>query len=86
MFRQNCFDFFIDSNEKNIILSNYHSNEDIENYIKSLSSNKINQNNLNIKSLNLKELNLNNNLLQIISNKKDNRFDKETLTLLTINT
>ena len=36
--------------------------------------------------INLEELNKDNNLIQIIPNKKDNRFDKETLTLLTINT
>ena len=87
MFRENCFDLVINSNDKNIILSNYQSNEDIENYTKSLSEfYKINQRNLNINSLNLEELNKDNNLLQIIPNKKDNRFDKETLTLLTINT
>lgn len=86
MFRQNCFDVLINSNDKNIILSNYQTNEDMEKYIKSLSEfYKINQSNLNIKSLNLEELNKDNNLLQIIPNKKDNRFDKETLTLLSIN-
>lgn len=86
MFRENCFDLVINSNDKNIILSNYQSNEDIENYTKSLSKfYKINQRNLNINSLNLEELNKDNNLIQIIPNKKDKRFDKETLTLLSIN-
>jgi len=86
MFRENCFDLVINSNDKNIILSNYQSNEDIENYTKSLSEfYKINQRNLNINSLNLEELNKDNNLLQIIPDKKDKRFDKETLTLLSIN-
>ena len=86
MFRQNCFDILINSNDKNIILSNYQTNEDMEKYIKSLSElYKINQSNFNIKSLNLEELKKENNLLQIIPNKKDNRFDKETLTLLSIN-
>ncbi|MCI9233798.1 MAG: recombinase family protein [Bacilli bacterium] len=86
MFRENCFDILINSSDKNIILSNYQSNEDMEKYIKSLSEfYKIGQSNLNIKSLNIEELNKDNNLLQIIPNKKDNRFDKETLTLLSIN-
>lgn len=86
MFRENCFDILINSNDKNIILSNYQLNEDMENYIKSLSEfYKISRSNLNIKSLNLEELKQDNNLLQIIPNKKDNRFDKETLTLLSIN-
>ena len=86
MFRENCFDLVINSNDINLILSNYQSNEDMEKYIKSLSEfYKINQSDLNIKSLNLKDLNKDNNLIQIIPNKKDNRFDKETLTLLSIN-
>ena len=86
MFRENCFDLVINSNDINLILSNYQSNEDMEKYIKSLSEfYKINQSNLNIKSFNLEELNQDNNLLQIIPNKKDKRFDKETLTLLSIN-
>ena len=86
MFRENCFDLVINSNDKNLILSNYQTNEDMEKYIKSLSEfYKINQSNLNIKSLNLEELNKDNNLIQIIPNKKDKRFDKETLTLLSIN-
>ena len=71
---------------KKIILSNYQSNEDMEKYIKALSEfYKIKQSNLNIKLLNLEELNKDNNLLQIIPNKKEDRFDKETLTLLSIN-
>ena len=87
MFRENCFDLVVNSNEKSIILSNYKSKEDIENYIKSLSEfYKINKSNINIKSFSLEELNKDNNLSQIIPNKKDNRFDKENLTLLSINT
>ena len=71
MFRENRFNILIKSNDKNIILSNYQSNEDMEKYIKSLSEfYKINQSNLNIKSLNLEELNKDDNLLQIIPNKK----------------
>lgn len=87
LFRENCFDLIVNSNDKNLILSNYQSKEDINSYIKSLSEfYKIKQSNLNIKSLNLEKLNLDNNLLHIIPNKKDNKFDKETLTLLSINT
>lgn len=87
MFRENCFDLVVNSNDKSIILSNYKSKEDIDNYIKSLSEfYKINKSNINIKSFSLEELNKDNNLSQIIPNKKDNRFDKENLTLLSINT
>lgn len=84
MFRENCFDLVINSNDKNLILSNYKSKEDIESYIKSLSEfYKIKQ--INFNSINLEEFNKDNSLLQIISNKKEDRFDKETLTLLSIN-
>lgn len=87
MFRENCFDLVVNFNDKSIILSNYKSKEDIDNYIKSLSEfYKINKSNINIKSFSLEKLNKDNNLSQIIPNKKDNRFDKENLTLLSINT
>lgn len=86
LFRENCFDLVVNSNDKNLILSNYNSKEDIDNYIKSLSEfYKIKQNNLNINSINLEELGQKNSLLQIITNKKESRLDKESLTLLSIN-
>lgn len=74
---------------KNIVFnnSNLGLKEDIDSYIKFLSEfYKINKSNINIKSFSLEELNKDNNLSQIIPNKKDNRFDKENLTLLSINT
>lgn len=86
MFRENCFDLVINSNDKDFILSNYQSKENINNYIKSLSEfYKIDQNNLNIDSINLENLNRDNDLLQIVPNKKESRFDKEIITLLSIN-
>ena len=85
MFRENCFDLVINSNDKDFILSNYQSKEDINNYIKSLSEfYKINQNNLNMDSINLESLNKGNDLLQIIPNKKEARFNREKFTLLQI--
>jgi len=86
LFRENCFDLVVNSNDKSLILSNYNSKDDIDNYIKSLSEfYKIKQNNLNIDSINLEELGQKNSLLQIIPNKKESRLDKESLTLLSIN-
>lgn len=85
MFRENCFDLVINSNDRDFILSNYQSKEDINNYIKSLSEfYKINQNNLNMDSINLESLNKGNDLLQIIPNKKEARFNREKFTLLQI--
>lgn len=86
LFRENCFDLVINSNDKNLILSNYKSRQDMDSYIKSLSEfYKITQKSLNIDSINLEELNQNNDVLQIIPNKKEARFNKESLTLLSIN-
>lgn len=86
LFRENCFDLVINSNDKSLILSNFNSKDDIDSYIKSLSEfYKIKQNNLNIDSINLEELGQNNSLFQIIPNKKESRFDEESLTLLSIN-
>ena len=87
LFRENCFDLVVDSNDKSLILSNYNSKADLDSYIKSLSKfYKIKQNNLNIDSINLEKLNQNNVVLQIIPNKKESRFNKESLTLLSIST
>lgn len=86
LFRENCFDLVINSNDKNLILSNYKSRQDMDSYIKSFSEfYKITQKSLNIDSINLEELNQNNDVLQIIPNKKEARFNKESLTLLSIN-
>ena len=86
LFRENCFDLVINPNDESMILSNYNSQSDIDNYIKLLSEfYKIKQNNLNIYSINLEELNQGSDILQIIPNKKESRFDQESLTLLSIN-
>ena len=86
LFRENCFDLVINSNDKSLILSNFNSKDDIDSYIKLLSEfYEIKQNNLNIDSINLEELGQNNSLFQIIPNKKESRFDEESLTLLSIN-
>ena len=86
LFRENCFDLVINSNDESLILSNYNSQSDIDNYIKLLSEfYKIKQNNLNIYSINLEELNQGSDILQIMPNKKESRFDQESLTLLSIN-
>ena len=85
LFRENCFDLVVNSNDKNIILSNYQSKEDMNSYIKLLSEfYKINQKTLNFNSINLEKVNQDKNLLQLIPNKKQNKFDKDKYTLLQI--
>ena len=84
MFREICFDMVVNYNDKNFILFNYKSKEDINNYIKSLSEfYKIDQNNLNIDSINLENLNKGNDLLQIIPNKKEARFNRKKIYFIT---
>ena len=79
MFRNNCFDLIINSNNKSIILSNYQSNNDIKNYIKSLSEfYNFDKTSMNIKSLNLEENTNENNIIHILPN------DKTNITLLNI--
>lgn len=84
MFRNDCFDMAVNINEKDIILSNERTKEDITKYIESLSKFykiapiTIEKDKLDIASLS------NNSLLQIIPNKKENKFEKDRYTLLQI--
>lgn len=84
MFRNDCFDMAVNINERDIILSNERTKEDITRYIESLSkyykiaSITIEKDKLDINNLS------NNSLLQIIPNKKENKFEKDKYTLLQI--
>ena len=86
MFRNDCFDMAININDRDIILSNEKTKKDIDKYINSLSKfYKISPITIEKDKLNLDELDNNNNLLQIIPNKKNHKFDKDKYTLLLIN-
>ena len=84
MFRNDCFDMAININDNNVILSNEKTKEDITKYIESLSkfykiaSITIEKDKIDFDSL------PNNSLLQIIPNKKENKFEKDKYTLLQI--
>ena len=84
MFRSDCFDMSVKINDRNIILSNEKTKEDIEKYISSLSQFykiqpiTIEKDKLDIDSLSNKPT------LQIIPIKNKNKFDKEKYTLLQI--
>ena len=85
MFRNDCFDMAVNINDRDVILSNERTKKDIANYVDSLSkfykiaSITIEKDKLDIASLS------NNSLLQIIPNKKENKFEKDRYTLLQIN-
>ena len=75
MFRNDCFDMAVNINDRDVILSNERTKEDINKYIESLSKFykivpiTIEKDKLDIDSLS------NNSLLQIIPNKKENKFE-----------
>ena len=86
MFRNDCFDMIININDRDIILSNEKTKDDIDKYINSLSKfYNISPVTIEKDKLNLGELDNNNNILQIIPNKKSHKFDKDKYTLLLIN-
>lgn len=84
MFRNDCFDMAVNINDRNVILSNERTKEDISKYIESLSKFykivpiTIEKDRLDIDSLS------NNSFLQIIPNKKESKFEKDLYTLLQI--
>lgn len=79
LFRNDCFDMVVNINDRNIILSNEETQEQIDSYIKSLSEfYKINSTIIDKKLLDIDKLD-NNKTIQIIPNKKEN-----ILTLLSI--
>lgn len=86
MFRNDCFDMIININDRDIILSNEKTKDDIDKYINSLSKfYNISPVTIEKDKLNLGELDNNSNILQIIPNKKNHKFDKDKYTLLLIN-
>ena len=86
MFRNDCFDMVVNINEKDIILSNEKTKEDINKYISSLSKYyKINSITIDKEKLDINNLS-SNSVLQVIPNKKQSKFDKDKYTLLQINT
>lgn len=82
MFRNDCFDMAININDRDIILSNEKTKDDIDKYINSLSKfYNISPITIEKDKLNLGELDNNNNILQIIPNKKNHKFDKDKYTI-----
>ncbi len=83
MFRNDCFDMAININDRDIILSNEKTKDDIDKYINSLSKfYNISPITIEKDKLNLGELDNNNNILQIIPNKKNHKFDKDKYTTI----
>ena len=85
LFRNDCFDMVISMDKHDLILSNEKTKEQINEYITSLSEfYKIRSTTIDKDLLNIDDIRKD-NILQIIPNKKENKFEKESLTLLSIN-
>ena len=85
LFRNDCFDMVINIDKQDLILSNEKTKEQINEYIKSLSEfYKISSTTIDKELVSLNEIK-SHNILQIIPNKKENKFEKDSLTLLSIN-
>lgn len=85
LFRKDCFEIIVNLDEQDIILSNEKTKEQINDYIKSLSEfYNINSTTIDKELLSIDDIK-NNNILQIVPNKKKHKLEKESLTLLSIN-
>ena len=84
MFRQDCFDMIINVEDRDIILSNYKTNDEISNYISTL------RNFYNVKEIEITDelfdINNydNNDIIQIIPEKKQGKFEKNKFKILQI--
>lgn len=75
----------INIDNQDLILSNEKTKEQVNEYINSLNEfYKISSTTIDKELLNIDDIK-NDNILQIIPNKKENKFEKESLTLLSIN-
>jgi len=84
MFRSDCLDMILNVNERDIILSNYKTTSEIDSYVNALSEfYKVSKKNVDKELLNIDDL-LSDNVVQVIPNKKENKFDKEVYTILQV--
>lgn len=84
MFRNDCFDMVINLCEKDVILSNYKSSNDINEYIKSLRTfYNIKEETIQADVLDIDQIKRD-DIIQIIPHKKEKKFDKELFTILSI--
>lgn len=84
MFRNDCFDMAVNINDRDVILSNERTKEDITKYTESLGKfYKIAPITIEKDKLDINNLS-NSSLLQIIPNKKKSKFEKDKYTLLQI--
>ena len=84
MFRNDCFDMAVNSDERDIIISNYKTNAEIDIYITELSKYyQVNVLNIEKELLDLSTLD-NSTSIQVIPTKKDHCFERDKYTILQI--
>lgn len=84
MFRNDCFDMLININDRDIILSNYKNELETKNYISSLRNfYKVTETEIEGELFDINDYS-DNEIIQIISQEKDNKFEKNKFTILQI--
>lgn len=84
MFRNDCFDMMININDRDIILSNYKNESETRNYISSLRNfYKVTETEIEGELFDINDYS-DNEIIQIIPQEKDNKFEKNKFTILQI--
>lgn len=84
MFRNDCFDMLININDRDIILSNYKNESETKNYISSLRNfYKVTETEIEGELFDINDYS-DNEIIQIIPQEKDNKFEKNKFTILQI--
>lgn len=83
MFRNDCFDMLININDRDIILSNYKNESETKNYISSLRNfYKVTETEIEGELFDINDYG--DDIIQIIPQEKDNKFEKNKFTILQI--
>ncbi len=84
LFRSDCFDMIVNIHERNIILSNYTKEKDINRYVDTLRNfYNIKETIIQADSFDITELNTD-DVIQIIPQEKSSKFEKNKFTILQI--
>ncbi|MCI9279873.1 MAG: recombinase family protein [Bacilli bacterium] len=84
MFRNDCFDMIVNVNDRDVILSNYKSEQEKNDYVSSLRNfYNIKETTIQADSFDITSLETD-NIIQIIPQEKNSKFDKNKFTILQI--
>ena len=84
MFRNDCFDMVVSIEDRDIIISNWKTEEETANYISSLRNfHKIKESEITGELFDINNLNIG-DIIQIIPQQRNNKFEKNTFKILEI--